>query len=261
MKLHFREIGTGTPIIILHGLFGSSDNWQTFGKNLAEKGYRVVMVDLRNHGLSPHAEDFSFEDMAMDVKELIDEQNLSGAILMGHSLGGKTAMEFAELFPEKLRALIVVDIAPRRYVVHHREILDSLLQVDTKTLNARSEAEEFLKKSIPDFGTRQFLLKNLYWKEKDRLDWRFNLKVINEKIENVGAQITFAHPFPKPTLFIKGEKSNYINYDDEREIFEMFTNVEIKTAPGAGHWVHADSPEWLLLNVDEFLKGLIGVNQ
>ncbi len=254
MKLHFREIGTGQPVIILHGLFGSSDNWQTFGKNIAEKGYRVVLVDLRNHGLSPHAEAFTFEEMANDVKELINGENLADVVLMGHSLGGKTAMEFAKLFPEKLNGLIVVDIAPRRYAVHHRQILDTLLQVDTNSLKSRSEAEELLKKGITDIGSRQFLLKNLYWKEKDRLDWRFNLKVINDKIENVGGQITYSLPFSKPTLFIKGEKSDYIKYDDEREIFEIFTNVEIKTAPGAGHWVHADNPEWMLVVVEEFLN-------
>ncbi len=254
MKLHFREIGSGVPIIILHGLFGSSDNWQTFGKHLTEKGFKVVMVDLRNHGLSPHDDEFNFEAMALDVKELIDAENFTDAIIMGHSLGGKTAMEFAKLFPEKLSGLIVVDIAPRRYAVHHKQILDTLLQVDTKTLAARSEAEEILNTGISDLGTRQFLLKNLYWKEKHQLDWRFNLKVINEKIENVGERITFDHTFSKPSLFIRGEKSDYISYDDEREIFEMFADVEIKTAPGAGHWVHADNPAWLLEEVVSFLS-------
>jgi len=255
MKLHFRETGTGTPIIILHGLFGSSDNWQSFGKNLAENGCQCVMVDLRNHGLSPHAEGFSVEEMAMDVKELIEEKKLTGAIVMGHSLGGKTAMKLAELYPELLSALIVIDIAPRRYEVHHREILDSLLEIDFDAVKSRSEAEEILKKGIPDTGTRQFLMKNLYWKEKDKLGWRFNLKVLNEKIENVGERISFATPFSKPTLFIKGENSNYIGYEDEREIFEMFSSVEIKTAPGAGHWVHADNPSWLLEEVVDFING------
>lgn len=254
MKLNHRTIGTGKPVLILHGLFGSSDNWQSFGKQLAEKGFQAVLIDLRNHGLSPHDNEFTFGVMAADVRELIDTEGLSDCIVMGHSLGGKTAMKMAELYPELLSALIVVDIAPRRYEVHHRQILDSLLSVDLSKVKTRSEAEEILTKGIPDFGTKQFLLKNLYWKEKDQLAWRFNLKILNEKIENVGESIKFVPPFSKPALFIKGQRSNYIGYEDEREIFELFSKVEIKTAPDAGHWVHADNPTWLLEVVVNFLN-------
>lgn len=254
MKLHYRKTGQGKTVIILHGLFGSSDNWQTFGKNLAEKGYHVIMADLRNHGLSPHDDHFSFEVMAEDVKEILVNEKLPEAVLMGHSLGGKVAMKFAELYPDLLSGLIVIDIAPKQYPVHHREILDTLLSVDTSKINSRSAVEEILKSGIHDPSTLQFLMKNLYWKEKDRLDWRFNLKVLNEKIENVGTKITYTHPFAKPTLFIKGEKSDYIAYDDEREIYELFSNVEVVTAPGAGHWVHADNPAWLLSMVIGFLQ-------
>lgn len=253
MKLNHRTIGTGKPVLILHGLFGSSDNWQTFGKQLAQNGFKAVLIDLRNHGLSPHDDEFTFNVMAGDVKELMEAEGLSGAVVMGHSLGGKTAMKLAELYPDLLSALIVVDIAPRRYEVHHREILDALLSVNFDTVRTRVDAEEILKKGIPDTGTRQFLMKNLYWIEKDQLAWRFNLKILNEKIENVGERIKFAPPFSKPTLFIKGESSNYIGYEDEREIFELFSSVVVKTAPGAGHWVHADNPAWLLEEVVSFL--------
>ncbi|HMT27834.1 MAG TPA: alpha/beta fold hydrolase [Bacteroidia bacterium] len=254
MKLHFRKIGQGRPIIILHGLFGSSDNWQTFGKNLSEKGFQVLMVDLRNHGLSPHDDQFNFAVMAEDVLELINDEHLTDVVIAGHSLGGKTAMKFAELYPDKLNGLIVIDIAPRYYSVHHRKILDTLLSVNFADIKSRGEAEAILKSGIEDSGTRQFLMKNLYWKEKEQLAWRFNLNVINDKIENVGEKIFFKVPFPKPTLFIKGEHSDYITYDDEREIFEMFNNVTMKTAPDAGHWVHADNPEWLLNEVISFLN-------
>lgn len=253
MKLHHRIIGTGKSIIILHGLFGSSDNWQTFAKALAGAGYEVMLVDLRNHGLSPHADEFNFTIMASDVKELMDSENFDQTILMGHSLGGKVAMKFAELYSEKISKLIVVDIAPRFYEVHHRQILDTLLQVDTTQSTTRPAVEEILKSGIEDFATRQFLMKNLYWKEKDRLDWRFNLKVINEKIGAVGEEISYTFPFTKPTMFVKGEKSNYISTKDETAIMKMYSNVQIKTAPGSGHWVHADNAEWLLSTVLEFV--------
>lgn len=240
--------------MILHGLFGSSDNWQTFGRMLSEHGCKVIMADLRNHGLSPHNDELNFEVLANDVKELFEDEHLSSAFILGHSLGGKTAMQFAFNNPERISGLIVVDIAPRQYAVHHRQILDSLLSVDTSAIKSRNEVEELLAKGIDEPSTIQFLMKGLYRKEKDQFAWRYNLDAINKHIENVGAAVYPATPFEKPTLFIKGEKSNYISYEDEKEIFEYFTNVEIKTAPGAGHWVHAENPEFLLEQIVMFIE-------
>jgi len=254
MKLNTRSLGEGPPVIILHGLFGSSDNWLTFGKNLSEQGFRVILVDLRNHGLSPHADEMNFDTLAADIKELFEDEQLNDAFILGHSLGGKTAMRFAFENPDRISGLIVVDIAPRNYAVHHRHILDTLLSVDIPAIKSRNEVEAILAQGINEPAVQQFLMKGLYRKEKDQFAWRYNLDAINKQIENVGAAVYPSKPIDKRTLFVKGEKSNYISYDDEREIFENFSNVEIKTAPGAGHWVHAENPEWMLETVVEFLN-------
>ncbi len=253
MKLHFRKIGEGEPVIILHGLFGSSDNWQTFSKQLAATGFAVYLVDLRNHGQSPHDAEFNYTALAGDIDELMRDEHLENAVIIGHSLGGKTAMAFSFQHPEKVKGLVVIDIAPKQYPVHHRGILDALLSVDVNRITSRQDAEDILKRQIHETATLQFLLKNLYWKTKDSLDWRFNLEVINNEISNVGSETLPSSPFEKPTLFIKGEKSDYISFDDEKEIFELFKKVEVKTAPGAGHWVHAENPEWLLDSLVKFI--------
>jgi len=253
MKLHFRVIGDGNPVVILHGLLGSSDNWQTFGKQLGSSGYKIYLVDLRNHGLSPHSEEMNYAVMAEDVNELFKTEGLEKAVVIGHSLGGKTAMSFAFKYPQKINGLVVIDIAPRQYGVQHRKILDALLSIDASQLKSRQEAEQQLSSQLDEQSTIQFLMKNLYWKEKTVLDWRFNLPVINKNIVEVGKEIKPQAIFSKPTLFIKGEKSDYVTYDDEREIFDLFENVEVKTAPGAGHWVHADNPMWLLDEIKKFL--------
>ena len=160
MKLHYRELGEGKPFVILHGLFGSSDNWQTHGKKLSEY-YRVVMVDLRNHGHSAWSDDFSYQLMVQDVKELFDDLNLQDAILLGHSMGGKVAMLLATRYPELVSKLIVADIGSKFYPQHHQEILAGLNAVDFSIKPSRADVEEIMKKFIPDFGTRQFLMKNL----------------------------------------------------------------------------------------------------
>ena len=255
MKLYKRIFGEGKTVVILHGLFGSSDNWQTFGKNLSESGFRVVLVDLRNHGQSPHDDEFNYTAMAEDINELFKDESLEGATVIGHSLGGKVALKFAYMYPDSISGIIVVDIAPRHYPVHHRQILDALMKIDTTKIESRSDAEEVLSTGIDDDAVRQFLLKNLYWKEKDKLDWRFNLSALNRHIEEVGEPVYPETPFNKPMLFIKGENSNYISDEDEREISEHFTNAEVKTAPGASHWVHAENPVWLMDVVKEFMGG------
>jgi esterase len=256
MKLFRRSFGEGQPVLILHGLFGSSDNWQTFAKQLSTNNCRVITADLRNHGLSLHAAEFNFDVMSADIKELFVEEGITSAIVMGHSLGGKTAMQFAFQHPERISGLVVIDIAPRQYAVHHRQILDSLLSVNLSSIKSRNEAEEVLAKGIDEPSVVQFLMKSLYRKEKDQFAWRFNLGAINKHIENVGAAVYPVTAFEKKTLFVKGEKSNYISYEDEKEIFDRFTNVEIKTAPGAGHWVHAENPEWLLDEVVRFKNAI-----
>ncbi len=244
MQLFFRKEGTfGTPIVILHGIFGSSDNWLGIGKILAQN-HVVYMVDQRNHGQSPHDDAFDYEVMANDLKELIDAEKIEKPILIGHSMGGKTVMQFSMMYPEFFSKMIVVDIAPKFYPVHHHMILQGLASIDLPTLKSRTEANEILKKFEENEGVRQFLLKNL-WRNPaidSAFDFRINLRVITQKIDLVGHELMYEKPVNQPVLFIRGENSNYILPEDERKIGELYPNYEIQTISNAGHWVQAEQP-------------------
>lgn len=241
MKLHYRILGEGQPLIILHGLFGSADNWQTLAKGFAEKN-KVVLVDMRNHGHSPHTDEMNYDAMAEDIYELIQEEKLENSILMGHSMGGKAAMFFAQKHENLLDKLIVVDMGLKKYPPHHQVIFDALLSLDFDQIKTRKEAEEQLKKTITDFGVLQFLLKNIYWTEREKLDFRFNLHVLYREIEEILEAVPPGRVNVN-TLFIRGEKSNYILEDDYEKIKEQFPNSKIETIKGAGHWVHAEKPK------------------
>jgi esterase len=253
MKLHYRELGEGTPLLILHGLFGYSDNWQTLGRKFSEH-HRVFLIDQRNHGRSPHSEEFNYDLMAQDLLDLLEENGLEAPVLMGHSMGGKTAMTFALLHPDRLSKLIVVDIAPKEYPIRHDGILDALLSVDLSQVSSRDEADAQLARAIDHPGVRQFLLKNLYRKEDNSFGWRPNLPAIDRHIGEVGAAITAEKPFEKPTLFINGGKSNYIRPEDHGEIEHLFPQAKIETIPEAGHWVHAEAPDKVYELVRAFLN-------
>lgn len=241
MKLHYREVGEGKPFVILHGLFGNSDNWQTHGKRLSEY-YRVLMVDLRNHGHSDWSEDFSYELMVADLKELFDDLNLQDAILLGHSMGGKVSMLFAQQFPELLEKLIVVDMGVKSYPPHHQHILEALNTLDLSTIDNRSQADEHLSKYIGSVGVRQFLLKNIYWIEKGKMAWRMNIPVLQREMDNILSALKPKECFVH-TLFIRGELSEYILDEDIPEIENVFPDSELITVDNAGHWVHAEQPE------------------
>ena len=244
MNLYYRKLGQGKPLFILHGLFGSSDNWQTLGKKFAEH-FEVYLIDQRNHGQSFHAEEWNYEAMSTDLLNLVVENKLDKIILLGHSMGGKAAMHFTMKHAEKVEKLIVVDIAPKYYPVHHREILDALLGLDLTKISSRKEAEVTLSKKIHNVGELQFLLKNLYWKDAQNnlLAWRFNLDVINRKIETVGEeQSSETKPVEIPTLFLRGDRSHYILDEDISVIKKSFLTVELKTISAAGHWVQAEQP-------------------
>jgi len=249
MKLHYRTIGEGKPLFILHGLFGSADNWQTLGKRFAEH-YKVYFVDQRNHGHSPHTSDFNYDLMVEDFHELIldlDEKNIN---LIGHSMGGKTAIGFAAKYPELIDKLIVADISHKKYPMHHDQILEGLNALDLSVIKSRGEAETKLSEYIPQFGVRQFLLKNLYWVKTGQLGWRINLPVLNTEIEQILYEIKF-DKITIPTLFIRGETSNYILESDFENIGEKFPDSEIHTLKNVGHWVHAEAPdEFYNLTVD-----------
>ena len=254
MKLAYREFGSGQPLIILHGLFGQSDNWNTLAKRFAEKGFHVFAIDQRNHGLSPHSNDWSYEVMAEDLKEFIDTHQLQHVVLLGHSMGGKTVLFFEQMFPNVAQNLIVADIAPRAYESHHDFVLKALNAVDFSDVNTRKDVETILGQYITDFGTKQFLLKNIYWREDEtkQMNWRFNLKTITKEYNNIGVEVP---PFSTQTktLFIRGEKSNYISDDDMSDIRNRFSNVDLKTISNSGHWVHAEQPEAFFNSVMEFI--------
>lgn len=242
MILHSRIEGKGKPLVILHGFLGMSDNWKTLGSQFAEIGYEVHMLDMRNHGKSFHSDEFSYEAMANDVKKYCKFHQLQNIILLGHSMGGKTAMLFATSHPELIEKLIVADIGPKFYPQHHQPILEGLNAVDFSKQPSRSEVEEIVSKYIEDIGTRQFLLKSLYWKEKEQLAFRFNLPVFNEKIEEIGKALPAENKFDKPTLFLRGSKSNYILDEDFETIQIHFPKAKIETISNAGHWLHAENP-------------------
>lgn len=254
MKLHYRSMGEGQPMIILHGVFGTSDNLQTFGKQLAEH-YQVFLVDQRNHGLSPHSKEFDYQVMAEDLHEFIKSHQLKNPIILGHSMGGKVAMFFATQHPDKFDKLIVVDIAPRAYPVHHQQILKALGVVKIDEISSRKEAEEQMKPYIADFGVRQFLLKNLKRSEDNKgFAWKLNLSVIRDNIEKIGEGIEEKVQVDKPVLFVRGEKSDYIREEDETRIKKIFPSARIVTIKKAGHWVHAEQPEALFEEVSHFLE-------
>lgn len=251
MQLNYKKVGEGEPLIILHGLFGSLDNWMTLSKKLGEQ-FEVFIVDARNHGFSPHSDIFNYEVMADDLLEFIEEHQIVDPIILGHSMGGKTAMQFAMSYPDKLSKLIIADIAPKPYPVHHDVILEGMFALDFNIITSRKAADEELAKHIPDLSTRQFILKNLYWAAKGKLAWKFNLPVINDNIEMVGFELNNIKPFNKPTLFIRGTKSNYILESDYPKIKSIFLNSTIESIE-SGHWVHAENPERFLELLNNFL--------
>ena len=256
MKLFYRQAGeSGSPIIILHGLFGSSDNWLTLGKILGEN-HRVYILDQRNHGQSPRSDIFDYNAMAADLKEFMDDHLILNPTLIGHSMGGKTVMQFAMNYPDSFSKMIVVDIAPKFYPVHHSMILQGLASIDLKTLKSRSEASDILKRFEENEGVRQFLLKNL-WRnpaKNNEFDWRLNVPVITENIDVIGFELSHEKTVGKPVLFIRGSESHYIQIEDERKIWELFPNYELVTIQNAGHWVQADQPKEFLEIVERFAK-------
>ena len=255
IKMIYSKIeGTGKPLLILHGFLGMSDNWKTMGTQFAANGFQVHLLDLRNHGKSFHSEEFSYEIMAQDVFNYCQANNLKKVNILGHSMGGKTAMLFAIKYPEMVEKLIIADIGPKFYPQHHQTILEGLNAVDFSLKPSRSEVEEIISKYITDIGTRQFLLKSLYWQEPGQLAFRFNLDVFNKKIEEIGQPLPENAIFSKPTLFIRGGNSNYILDDDFETIKNHFPNSSTETIPNVGHWLHAENPQLFYELTSSFLK-------
>ena len=254
MLLHSNILGEGKPFLILHGFLGMSDNWKTLGSKFSEHNFQVHLIDQRNHGRSFHSEQFNYEVLVEDLKQYCDYYQLSDFVLLGHSMGGKTAMLFATTYPQLVSKLIIADIAPRFYPIHHDQILEGLSSLNVDTLESRSEADDILSNYVSDFGTRQFLLKNLYWVEKGKLGLRVNLEVLKNNVEEVGEALPVSNSFSGNTLFLRGDKSEYIALNDEALIKMQFPNSTIATVANAGHWLHAENPIDFFNEVMQFLS-------
>lgn len=255
MKLYVKITGKGDKsLIILHGLFGMGDNWASLAKAYAEAGFTVYLPDLRNHGRSPHDAIHNYKVMAGDLLEMMDSHSLEKTYIIGHSMGGKTAMFFACMYPERAERMVVVDIAPRYYPPHHHAVLAAIHSVDTRELTSRKEAESKLREALREESTVQFLLKNLYWNENEKLDWRFNVSNLELNLDNTGEALPSGCNIHLPVLFISGERSGYIRESDKTEIRKQFSRVSFETVPDAGHWVHAENPAHFLMVSLRFLE-------
>ena len=252
--LHAKILGEGPPLIILHGFLGMLDNWKTLGTRYAASGLNVHLVDQRNHGSSFWSDEFHYDAMAADLNAYMQYHGLDRAMVMGHSMGGKTAMQFACTHAEKVERLIIADIGPGFYPPHHDALLAALASLPLDSLASRSDADTELSRQITDSGVRQFLLKNLYWKEKGKLAFRCNLEVLQTHSAEVGEALNSTASFPGPALFIRGGNSEYVKESDERLIRTHFPAAVFKTIPGSGHWLHADQPEEFLRQTLDFIK-------
>ena len=252
--LYSKIEGIGKPLLILHGFLGMSDNWKSFSALYTAQGFQTHLLDLRNHGKSFHLDEFSYTLMVADVLEYCHFHNLEQTSIIGHSMGGKVAMLFATTYPEMVNKLVVADIGPKYYAPHHEEIFAGLNAVDFSKKPSRTDVEEILYPFIPDFGTRQFIMKNLYWKEPDQLAFRFNLESFNKNKAAIGEALPSENYFEKPTLFIRGENSNYILDSHFEAIKRQFSNAQFATIPNVGHWLHAENPKLFFEITNDFLK-------
>jgi len=253
MDLFYREYGEGQPIVILHGLLGISDNWVGIARKIAEEGYRVLIPDQRNHGQSPQHPVFNYYALTDDISEFIETKSLDKPIILGHSMGGKVAMRYTLENPNSVSRIIIVDTSLRTYgrFDYHLKLIDAMLSVDFSRSGSRQEVEIVLSEKIRDERLVQFLLKNLYWKEKNLLAWRPNLQAISYHIEAMYDGVFYSTRFEKPALFIRGGKSDYILEEDYTAIYQNFPHAVITTIKNGTHWVHADEPE-------EFYRLLVG---
>lgn len=255
MKLFYRQMGEGQPVIILHGIFGISDNWVTIGRKLAEK-FEVFILDQRNHGQSPHSDTFNYYALVDDLFEFIEDHQIVNPILIGHSMGGKVAMNFALDNPSRVDQLIVVDISLRQYQARqeHMDIIHAMLAINFDEVRSRKDVEDIIEKSVKSERVRLFIMKNLYRIGQKRLAWRLNVQSIYDNIENVFIGVESPYTFEKPALFIKGEKSDYVLEQDFDAIQKKFPAARFSTIAAASHWVHADNPDALCAAFSEFLQ-------
>ncbi|MCD4834808.1 MAG: alpha/beta fold hydrolase [Bacteroidales bacterium] len=261
MDLFFRKYGEGPPLIIIHGLYGSSDNWVGIGRKLA-KNFEVFLIDQRNHGRSPHSSDHTYQLLREDLRKFMDKQSIQKAIIIGHSMGGKTAMFFAANYPERVSHLLIADISPRSYkstnaiqLLAHSKIIRAMYNLDFYGISSRQEIDDILAKSIPENRIRQFLLKNIKRSKNNEYSWSLNIKAIRNELANIMDGLDENQPEITgfPVLFIKGGNSDYILDKDKKAIQQIFPYADIETIPNAGHWLHAEQPELFLQKVEDFI--------
>ena len=252
VHFHSRTYGSGHPLIVLHGLFGSLDNWATPCKRLGEY-FHVFAFDARNHGRSFHSSELSYTAMANDVRDFMQMERIDSAFILGHSMGGKTAMLFASLFPALVDRLIVVDISPKEYDRKHDIIMDALAGIELTRYHDRMEVDQALATRIPEIATRQFLMKNLSRDESGGFRWKMNLRIIRSHYDEIMKGLPSTTQFGKPTLFIRGGKSTYVSDEDMLEVKQMFPRSTLLTIEKAGHWVHADAPDEMHKAIVRFL--------
>lgn len=253
MKLHFRQLGEGKPLIILHGVFGSSDNLFTVSRKIAEQGFEVFILDARNHGQSPRSDVFDYVSMAADLNEFLEDHQIEQPFILGHSMGGKTVIQYSQHY-DNFSGLIVVDIAARQYPQHHGHILAGLKAINLEKLTSRKEAEEIFGQYVTDFGERQFILKNLYRNESDGFDWRINLPILDKNSGNVVAEIPLIKHVEKPLLVMRGSESDYVKDTDFEQLKQYYYNARLVTIAEANHWIHATQPTEFVKEVIHFLN-------
>ncbi|NDC29805.1 MAG: alpha/beta fold hydrolase [Bacteroidetes bacterium] len=252
MQLNFKKLGSGEALIILHGFMGSLDNWQSLANEFA-KSFEVYLIDARNHGKSPHTSTHSIAEMVDDLFDFMQHQHISKAHIIGHSMGGKVAMQFAVNYPNCVNKLVVADIAAKKYERGHDDVFEALYAIDLTKIATRKQAEEAMLPHVSEFGTRQFLLKNLERLENGTYQWKMNLGVLHRDYDEITQEVKSIMPITIPVLFLKGELSKYIKHEDWEQIQSIFPQAELKEIGKAGHWLHADNPKEFYEKVMAFL--------
>ena len=269
MELFFRKYGgTGPPLVIVHGLYGSGDNWVSIARELSS-GFEVYVVDQRNHGQSPHSDQHDYPSMRDDLREFMDNQEIEKAVLVGHSMGGKTIMHFAVKWPGRVQSLVSVDIAPKAYhdlavdshaAAHHAKMIDAMLELDLSGVDSREDIDQALRTRIGSERIRSFLLKNVHREKDGNFRWRINLAVLRDNLDHIMDGLDVDGVIAEggitgfPALFVSGERSDYIRAEDHRLIRSIFPVADFVSIPGAGHWVHAEQPALLVKNIKYFLE-------
>lgn len=253
MVLNSKIYGSGEPIIILHGLLGSLDNWQTVSKYFGQQ-YQVITLDARNHGRSEHIPEFNYEEMMQDVLDTMESMQLNNATIVGHSMGGKTAMYLALNHPEKVKQLAIIDIAPITYQPHHDDVFAAIKAVPLDKIEQRADAENIIKNYIDEYDVVQFIMKGLYRKEDNSFAWRYNIEDIYPAYDHILEFNISNLQYPHKTIFIKGANSKYIQDKDMSSIYSFFPNAQIASIEGAGHWVHAEKPKEFIFTLEAFFK-------